>query len=193
MSILARQSLRSASMLSSIGRGWKGTDPLVVAFRDATERKIYMFSTLKPPLFKIRRNKKERYVDTEEILDQLLLEMAQDDVKVSMEGTDVPTDKVVEIIGYIREALRLGMILLRALGVLALKIHIAERHHLTVAGANHGPEIVASLIADSDHGQVDLLIRRHGLCATASPPDAGGRETGEGAEDGRAFQEITTT
>ena len=62
----------------------------------------------KPPLFKIRRNKKERYVDNEEMLDQLLLEMAHDDVKVVFDGHEMSSEKLVEVVGYIREGLRLG-------------------------------------------------------------------------------------
>ena len=49
----------------------------------------------KPPLFKVSRRKKERYIDTEEQLDRHLIELGSEDLSVrSAAGTPVPAEEV---------------------------------------------------------------------------------------------------
>jgi DNA gyrase subunit B len=63
----------------------------------------------KPPLFKVRRRKREQYVDSEEQLDNLLLELAFDDVEVRrLDGSVVPAGNVTEVVGIVRETIRLA-------------------------------------------------------------------------------------
>lgn len=62
----------------------------------------------KPPLFKITRGKKSKYIDTEEQLDHMLLEMAKEDVQVEVDGQPFTTETISIILEYIREAIRLG-------------------------------------------------------------------------------------
>ena len=63
----------------------------------------------KPPLFKVRRRRREQYVESEEQLDNLLLDLALDDVEVlDPDGQPLQRDTVNAIIATIRETLRLA-------------------------------------------------------------------------------------
>ena len=63
----------------------------------------------KPPLFKVRRRRREQYVDSEVELDSLLLELALEDIEISrLDAEQVSAAEVGEIIGSVREALRLS-------------------------------------------------------------------------------------
>lgn len=64
----------------------------------------------KPPLFKVRRRRREQYVESEEQLDNLLLELALDDIEVFQPGSDVPVpmSSVTAVVGIIRSTLRLA-------------------------------------------------------------------------------------
>ncbi len=63
----------------------------------------------KPPLFKVRRRRREQYVESEEDLDNLLLRLALDDVEVvpSSTGESLGAGRVDELVHIIREAMRL--------------------------------------------------------------------------------------
>jgi len=63
----------------------------------------------KPPLFKVRRRKVEQYVESEDQMDGLLLDLALEDVSVRPVGEEaLPAGRVRDIIGTLRDALRLG-------------------------------------------------------------------------------------
>ncbi|MBN2451748.1 MAG: DNA topoisomerase (ATP-hydrolyzing) subunit B, partial [Lentisphaeria bacterium] len=64
----------------------------------------------KPPLFKVWRRKTEQYVESEEQLDSLLLDMALDDVRIRRADSsrELSAAEVGEIIAAVRETLRLG-------------------------------------------------------------------------------------
>ncbi len=68
----------------------------------------------KPPLFKVRRRRREQYVESEEQLDNLLLELALEDVEVwrsevpDVEAAQMEPASVTDVIAIIREALRLN-------------------------------------------------------------------------------------
>ena len=63
----------------------------------------------KPPLFKVSRRRKEQYVESEEQLDGLLLDMALDDVAIKRpDGEFMDGTAVSEVIAVIRETLRLA-------------------------------------------------------------------------------------
>ena len=67
----------------------------------------------RPPLFKVKRRKREQYVDTEEELDTLLLELGLDELQIRRVTGDgdgdgqIPDDQVREIVGIVREIQRL--------------------------------------------------------------------------------------
>ncbi len=59
----------------------------------------------KPPLFKVTRNKKERYIDTEEQLDRYLIQLGSEDIQVSRpDGSAVPAEHVKEWVDLYTEA-----------------------------------------------------------------------------------------
>jgi DNA gyrase subunit B len=63
----------------------------------------------KPPLFKVRRRKVEQYVESEEQMDSLLLDLALEDLSIQPPGGEpLPAVRVREIIGILRDALRVG-------------------------------------------------------------------------------------
>jgi len=66
----------------------------------------------KPPLFKVRRRKVEQYVESEEQMDSLLLDLALEDVRIRPPGGEpLPSARVREIITILRDALRVGVAL----------------------------------------------------------------------------------
>jgi len=69
----------------------------------------------KPPLFKVRRRRREQYVESEEDLDNLLLRLALDDVQVvpAATGEALDSGRVDELVRIIREAMRLANALQR--------------------------------------------------------------------------------
>jgi DNA gyrase subunit B len=63
----------------------------------------------KPPLFKVRRRKVEQYVENEEQMDSLLLDLVLEDLSIRpLGGEALPAARVREIIGVLRDALRVG-------------------------------------------------------------------------------------
>ncbi len=60
----------------------------------------------KPPLYKVTRRKRGQYVESDEQLDRLLLDLALDDIDIRLGGVSLGRDKVAEIVAVIREALR---------------------------------------------------------------------------------------
>jgi len=68
----------------------------------------------KPPLYRIRRRKQERYVESDEELDQFLIEQALNDIEVRRpDGSVVDRDAVREMTVLVRRAVRLAAILPR--------------------------------------------------------------------------------
>ncbi|MFO7821693.1 MAG: DNA topoisomerase (ATP-hydrolyzing) subunit B [Lentisphaeria bacterium] len=62
----------------------------------------------KPPLYKVTRRKRVQYVENDEELDRLLLDLALDDIDLSfMDDGQISRDKLYEVIAVIRETLRL--------------------------------------------------------------------------------------
>jgi DNA gyrase subunit B len=63
----------------------------------------------KPPLFKVRRRKVEQYVESEEQMDSLLLDLALEDLSIRPVGGEaLSSARVREIIAILRDALRVG-------------------------------------------------------------------------------------
>ncbi|MBT3379725.1 MAG: DNA topoisomerase (ATP-hydrolyzing) subunit B [Lentisphaerae bacterium] len=63
----------------------------------------------KPPLFKVRRRRREQYVDSEDQLDSLLLELALEDIEIwRLEEEQISASEVATLIEGVREALRLS-------------------------------------------------------------------------------------
>ena len=62
----------------------------------------------KPPLFKVKKKKKERYIDTEEQLDKYLIEIASDDIHLKfVGGEEIPTEnlkKFYELMSNVNKA-----------------------------------------------------------------------------------------
>ena len=59
----------------------------------------------KPPLFKVTRHKKERYIDSEDQLDRYLIELGSGDLQVTLPAGDVlPAEKVREWVDLYTEA-----------------------------------------------------------------------------------------
>jgi len=60
----------------------------------------------KPPLFKVRRKKKERYIDTEDQLDSYLIELGLDDIEVKdlRQNCPLEMDKLKEIISLVAKS-----------------------------------------------------------------------------------------
>jgi DNA gyrase subunit B len=68
----------------------------------------------KPPLFKVRRRRREQYVESEEDLDNLLLQLALDDVELRpVNGETLGSEKVDVLVRIIRETMRLANALQR--------------------------------------------------------------------------------
>jgi DNA gyrase subunit B len=68
----------------------------------------------KPPLFKVRRRRREQYVESEEDLDNLLLQLALDDVQVRPAGgEELGSEQVDALVRIIRETMRLANALQR--------------------------------------------------------------------------------
>jgi DNA gyrase subunit B len=68
----------------------------------------------KPPLFKVRRRRREQYVESEEDLDNLLLQLALDDVQVRpVGGEELGSEQVDILVRIIRETMRLANALQR--------------------------------------------------------------------------------
>lgn len=58
-----------------------------------------------PPLFKVKRNKKERYIDTEEQLDKYLIELGCDDLdEIKLDNEIIPAEKLVQYIQFYTRA-----------------------------------------------------------------------------------------
>jgi DNA gyrase subunit B len=56
----------------------------------------------KPPLFKVKRRSKERYIDSEEQLDKYLIELGSDDIEVvKLPDDKVEKDKLQELIDFV--------------------------------------------------------------------------------------------
>ena len=63
-----------------------------------------------PPLFKVRRRKKERYIDTEEQLDHYLIELGCDEVEVKdMAGQAIPIERLRHLVEMFLEVQRIGV------------------------------------------------------------------------------------
>ncbi|HOK05151.1 MAG TPA: DNA gyrase subunit B, partial [Victivallales bacterium] len=67
----------------------------------------------KPPLYKVRRKKKERYIETEEQLDQYLVELGSDDVTVKTEGKIFSKEELIHLLSLGGTALKISNILKR--------------------------------------------------------------------------------
>ena len=64
----------------------------------------------KPPLFKVKRRKKERYIDTEEQLDKYLIELGCDDIQVKrLPGEDLSEDAIGKAIDFVSRARQIGL------------------------------------------------------------------------------------
>jgi DNA gyrase subunit B len=81
----------------------------------------------KPPLYKIKRRKRERYVDNDEQLDNFLLEQGLEDLEVRRPGQEALSPReVTGVITIIREALRISGGLTRH-GILP-SVYLRNRH-----------------------------------------------------------------
>ncbi len=69
----------------------------------------------KPPLFKVRRRRREQYVESEEDLDNLLLHLALEDIQVrpAATGETLEAGRVDDLVKIIRETMRLANALQR--------------------------------------------------------------------------------
>ncbi|MBT7161241.1 MAG: DNA gyrase subunit B, partial [Victivallales bacterium] len=69
----------------------------------------------KPPLFKVRRRRREQYVESEEDLDNLLVRLALDDIEVRPAGATgtLGSEQVDALVQIIRETMRLANALQR--------------------------------------------------------------------------------
>lgn len=67
-----------------------------------------------PPLFKVRRRKKERYIDTEEQLDNYLVDLGCEDMAdVKVCGSESNTEVLRRLLGFYHRAQRIGVSLQR--------------------------------------------------------------------------------
>lgn len=58
-----------------------------------------------PPLFKVKRKNKERYIDTDEQLDNYLIQLGVEDIQVfDLEGKAIPQEEVANLIALFRRA-----------------------------------------------------------------------------------------
>ncbi len=63
----------------------------------------------KPPLFKVKKRSKERYIDTEEQLDRYLIELACDDIEVShISGEPLDQNSLRELIDFVNRSNQIG-------------------------------------------------------------------------------------
>jgi len=67
----------------------------------------------KPPLYKVTRRKRGQYVESDEQLDRLLLELAFDDIEVRRNGEAFPRESLSSVISIIRDAMRYSIGLTR--------------------------------------------------------------------------------
>lgn len=57
----------------------------------------------KPPLFKVTRRKNGQYVETEEQLDKLLIELGIQDVKIQRHGKALEAEEIAELVAIVRQ------------------------------------------------------------------------------------------
>ena len=63
----------------------------------------------KPPLFKVKKRSKEKYIDTEEQLDKYLIELACDDIEVShLSGELLEQNSLRELIDFVNKSNQIG-------------------------------------------------------------------------------------
>lgn len=63
----------------------------------------------KPPLFKVKRRKKEDYVETEDQLDKFLIDNGIEDLAISRVGVgDMPQDSVIQLVDMVRRVQQLS-------------------------------------------------------------------------------------
>lgn len=72
----------------------------------------------KPPLYKVTRRKRGQYVESDEQLDRLLLELALDDIQVRRDGHVLSREDLSKTVSIIRDAMRYSVGLTRH-GILA--------------------------------------------------------------------------
>ncbi len=65
----------------------------------------------KPPLFKVKRRRKERYIDTEEQLDKYLIELGCDDIKVTIlpDNKKLHDEALKEAINFVSDARQIAL------------------------------------------------------------------------------------
>ena len=64
----------------------------------------------KPPLFKVKRRKKERYIDTEDQLDKYLIELGCDDIKVKvLPDKELSDEALKEAINFVSDARQIAL------------------------------------------------------------------------------------
>ncbi|MFW5802450.1 MAG: DNA topoisomerase (ATP-hydrolyzing) subunit B [Verrucomicrobiota bacterium] len=133
----------------------------------------------RPPLFKIKRRKREQYVDTEEELDTLLLELGLDELQVrriadSKDG-EITDEEVRQIVAIVREIQRLCNALRRH-GI-SPENYLAARHPETGAypmaliNIREPDGTRSSSFVFSDSEEADLIAAAEERLGIQQPPE----------------------
>jgi len=158
----------------------------------------------KPPLFKVRRRKKERYIDTEEQLDTYLSELGSEDIEIK-DGNDQPVTKEVamkltEIFSKVQHASnglhRYGIDPVKYFGMmngdgkfpLAL-INVRENDGTTTQRYVYTPEEEAEYIKATEERLTAIIGELPVIDAEAKAPEQGAA-TGENVPESQAELEI---
>ncbi len=158
----------------------------------------------KPPLFKVRRRKKERYIDTEEQLDNYLSELGSEDIEIK-DGSDQPVTKEVamkltEIFSKVQHASnglhRYGIDPVKYFGMmngdgkfpLAL-INVRENDGTTTQKYVYTPEEEAEYIKATEERLTAIIGELPAIDAEAKVPEQGAA-AGENVPESQAELEI---
>ena len=129
----------------------------------------------KPPLFKIRRRKVEQYVENEEQLDGMLLELGLQDVELHRVGDGMlDREHINEAIGIVKETLRLSTGLARhgidPAGYLRLKHPATGTFPVALISVRESDGTVSQQYVYSDDEEADAIEAAEKRLAPVEPP-----------------------
>ena len=148
----------------------------------------------KPPLYKIKRRKREQYVESDEQLDSFLLDLALDEVEIHRVGDGQLTrEQVNEVVDIVRNALRLASGLARH-GV-PPEVYLRQKRAgsgafpialVTVREPDGG---VTQSFAYSDEEEADVISSAQARLAPPMPEAAVVADAGSNGEQGGVVED----
>jgi DNA gyrase subunit B len=131
----------------------------------------------KPPLYKVTRRKRAQYVESDEELDRLLLDLALDDVRVNHIGSgELPRQQLHDVIRIIREALTLASGLARH-GIsphefVKKRSHESGQFPVAIVTVRENDGNVSESFVYSDEEEADVVAAAEARLGPAASPAA---------------------